>query len=116
MKQTAQQLCTRLLTLIMAGVAGTGAAAAAAATGTGINAQVDTGADVSAPDTAPADGAVDAHISMYMSISGNAQSQNGAAPNTDRAAERMSTHSAEWTPSAGADLADADQATAQRTP
>ena len=118
MKQTAQQLRTKLLTLIMAGAAGAGFAAAATATETGnvINAHIDAVTTVSAPDTAQADGAADAHMSMPGNATSNAQSQSGAAPNTDRVTERMSTHSAEWTPSAGADLADAAQATAQRNP
>jgi hypothetical protein len=94
MKQNAQQVRTKLLTLIMAGVAGAGLAAAAPAaeTGTGIDARVDAGTTVSAPDTAQAGGAADAHMSPSGNANSNAQWQSGATRGEDRAAERMSAH------------------------
>lgn len=102
MKQNAQRVRPKLLTLIMAG-ASFAAAATAAETGTGINTNVD---------------AADAHMNMYISMSGNANSnaqwQSGAARGEDRAAERMHAQRAELRQSAGADLTDVDKATAQR--
>jgi hypothetical protein len=116
MKQNAQQVRHKFLTLIMAGVAGAGfaAAAVAAETGTGINANVDAGATFSAPGTAQAGGAADAHMSTSGNANSNAQWQSGATRGEDRAAERMNTHSTELRQSAGADLADVDKATTQR--
>ena len=113
MKQNAQQVRTKLLTLIMAGVAGAGFAAAATAAGIdgGINANVGTGATVSAPDTTQAGGTADAHMSTSGSANSNAQWQSGATRGADRAAERMNTHGAEMTQSGGADLEAAGTAT-----
>jgi len=115
MKQNAQQVRPKFLTLIMAGVAGAGfAAAAAAETGTGINANVDAGTTFSAPGTAQAGGAAETHMSTSGSANSNAQWQSGATRGEDRAAEHMNTHSTELRQSAGADLADVDKATTQR--
>ena len=106
MKQNTQQLRTKLLTLIMAGVSGAGFAAAATA------AAPDTGANVLAPDTTQADGTADTHMSTSDSASNHIQSQSGTAPST----ERMSTHSAELTPSADADLEAVGKTTTKRKP
>ena len=110
MKQNTQQLRTKLLTLIMAGVAGAGFAAAATAAAT------DTGANVLVPDTIQADGTADTHMSTSGSASSHIQSQSGTAPSTDRVTERMSTHSAELTPSADADLEAVGKTTTKRKP
>lgn len=106
MKQNAQQLRTKLLILIMAGVAGAGFAAAATAAAT------DTGANVLAPDTTQTDGTADTHMSTSGSASSHIQSQSGTAPSTDR----MSTPSAELTPSADVDLEAVGKTTTKRKP
>ncbi|MHB1086009.1 MAG: hypothetical protein ACYCZA_14375 [Thiobacillus sp.] len=100
MKQNTQQVRTKLLTLIMAGVAGAGLAAAATAAGLGggINASVGAGATVSAP-TAQAGGAADAHMSTSGIANSNAQWQSEATRGADRAAERMNANGAEMTQS-----------------
>ena len=116
MKHNAQQVRPKLLTLIMAGVAGAGfaAAAVAAETGAGINANVDAGTTFSAPGTARAGGAAEAHMSTSGSANSNAQWQSGATRGEDRAAERMNTHGTALRQSAGAEPADVDKATTQR--
>lgn len=103
MKRNNQQVRTKLLTLIVASVAGAGFAAAvsAAGIGGGINADVDAGATVStpdtpqAPDTAQAGGAADTHMSTSGKANTNAQWQSGATRGTDRATERMNDNGAE---------------------
>jgi len=95
MKQNAQQVRTKLLTLIMTGVAGFAAAATAAGMGGGINANVGAGATVPAPATAQAGGVADAHMSTSGIASSNAQWQSGATRGADRAAERMNPNGAE---------------------
>ncbi len=95
MKHT-QQVRTKLMTLIVAGVAGAGFAAAASAAGMGggINADVGAEATVSTPDTAQTGGAAYAHMSTSGNANNNAQWQSGATRGTDRAAERMNTNGA----------------------
>jgi len=97
MKQNTQQVRTKLLTLIVASVAGAGfaAAASAAGIGSGSNADVGAGATVSTPDTAQVGGAADAHMSTSGNANNNAQWQSGTTRGTDRAAERMNAHGAE---------------------
>lgn len=97
MKQNTQQVRTKLLTLIVASVAGASFAAAASAAGIsgGINADVGAEATVSTPDTAQAGGAADTHMSTSGNANTNAQWQSGATRGTDRAAERMNANGAE---------------------
>ena len=97
MKQYAQQVRTQLLTLIMAGVAGAGLAttATAAGIGGGANVNAGVGAGVTAPDTAQAGGAADAHMSSSGSANSNAQWQSGATRGSDRAAERTNADGAD---------------------
>ena len=93
MKQYAQQVRTRLLTLIMAGVAGAGFAsvATAAGMGGGIKSDVGTGASVPAREPAQTSGAADAHMGPSGSASSNAT-------------ERMNANDAEMKQSGGTDL------------
>ena len=98
MMQTAQQVRSKLLTLIVAGVAGVAFTNAATAAGVG------GGAQVAAPDSAQAGGSADAHMSSAGSANSNAQWQSGATRGADRAAERMSTNGDDMRQSAGADL------------
>ena len=90
MKQN-QQIRTKLLTVMMAGVTGVGFAAAATAAGVGIgaDANVDAGAQVTAPANAQAGGSADTHMSTTGDANSNAQWQSGALRGADRAAERM---------------------------
>jgi hypothetical protein len=83
MKQHVQQIRIRLLTAIMAGVAGVAAAATAA--GGGISA--DAGARVAALGTPLAGGAADAHLDAY--VSANTRWRDGAAAVESRAVARM---------------------------
>ncbi|MDP1645398.1 MAG: hypothetical protein Q8K35_08400 [Thiobacillus sp.] len=94
MKQNTQQIRTKLLTVIMAGVAGVGFATAATAAGVGVdvNTNVSAGAQVAAPNNAQAGGSADAHMSTSGSANSNAQWQSGATRGADRAAERMGTN------------------------
>jgi hypothetical protein len=96
MKQPTQQVRTKLMTLIMAGMAGAGfsAAATAAGMGGGTSATVGAGATVSAPDTAQAGGAADAHMSTSGIANSNAQWQSEATRGAARAAERMNANGA----------------------
>lgn len=91
MMQHAQQIRTKLFTLIMAAVAGAGfaTAATAAGAGAGVNANVDAAAQVVARDNPQAGGAADARMSPAGSTNSNAQWQSGAAQGADRAAGRM---------------------------
>jgi len=91
MMRNAQQIRTKLLTVIMAGVAGVGLAAAATAAevGGGADANVDAGVQVAAPGNTQAGGTADAHMSTAGSANSNAQWQSGALRGADRAAERM---------------------------
>lgn len=101
MKQNAQQILTRLLTVIMAGVAGIGfatAATAATAAGVGVGAGTNVGAG------AQAGGNADTHMNATASANSNAQWQSGATRDADRAAERMGTNSGGQAQSAAADL------------
>src|SRR5512139_3382806 len=98
MMQTAQQVRSKLLTLIVAGVAGVAFANAATAAGAGGSAQV------AAPGGGQAGGSADAHISPAGSANSNAQWQSGATRGTDHAAERMSTSGDDMRQAAGADL------------
>ena len=94
MKQYVQQARIKLLTLVMAGIAGAGlsVAASAAETGAGINAHVGTGASASMPDTAQAGGSAETHMSTAGSANSNAQWMSGATRGADRAAARMDAH------------------------
>lgn len=80
-----QQIRTRLLTAIMAGVAGIGVAAAATAASGRMSA--DAGARVTALGTPLAGGATDAHLDAY--VSANTRWRDGAAAVGSRAAARM---------------------------
>lgn len=115
MKQNAQQIRTKLLTVIMAGVAGVGfaAAATAAGVGVGINTNVGAGAQVAAPNNAQAGGSADAHMSTAGSANSNAQWQNGATRGADRAAARMDTNVNGLEQSTAAGLESAGKATAK---
>lgn len=97
MKQNTQQVRTKIMTLIVAGVVGAGFAAAtsAAGIGDGIDADIGAATTVPTPDTAQVGGAADAHMSTSGNASNNAQWQSGATRGTDRAAERMNAHGAE---------------------
>lgn len=92
MKQNHQQIRTKLLTVIMAGVTGVGFAAAATAAGAGIgaNANVGAGAQVTAPTNTQAGGSANTHMSTAGNANSNAQWQRGATQGVDRAADRMS--------------------------
>lgn len=100
MKYQAQQLPTKLLTTIMAGVAAIGFATAASAVGggLGVNANVGAGAQVPAPISGHAGGAADAQMSTSGSANTNAQSQDDATRGAERADERMSTTASEKKP------------------
>ncbi|HAN56911.1 MAG TPA: hypothetical protein DCQ77_12340 [Betaproteobacteria bacterium] len=106
MKYQAQQLPTKLLTTIMAGVAAIGFATAASAVGggLGVNANVGAGAQVPAPISGQAGGAADAQMSTSGSANTNAQSQDDATRGTERADERMSTTASESKPVTKAEL------------
>jgi hypothetical protein len=97
---------TKLLTLIMAGVAGLGFAAVATAAkiAGGVNAHVSANHGVTAPVRAEAGGTADAHMSAAGLANSNAQWQSGATRGADRAAERMNMNGAEMQQSAGAEL------------
>lgn len=97
MMQTAQQVGSKLLALIIAGVAGVGfvTAATAAGVGAGVDANVGGGAQVAAPDMDQAGGSADAHMSTSGSTNSNAQWQSGAT----RGAEHMNARDAEMKPS-----------------
>jgi hypothetical protein len=97
MTQQAQQVRTRLLSVIIAGLAGAGfvTAAPAAGLGAGAHANVGAGAQVAAPDDAQAGGSAEAHMSPVGSINSNAQWQGGAVRGSDRAAGRMNPKGAE---------------------
>ncbi|MGE5318737.1 MAG: hypothetical protein ACM3KD_01020 [Hyphomicrobiaceae bacterium] len=97
MKQIAQQVRTKFLTLALAAMAGTGVAAAAnaAGLGAGINADIGAGPHGAMPDTAQAGGKADAHVSPSGSANGDAQWQSGATRGEDRAAKRMNAHGAD---------------------
>ena len=97
MMRNAQQIRSKLLTVILAGVAGVGFATAATAAGVdiGVDANVDAGAQVEAPGNVQAGGPADAHMSPSGSTNTNAQWQSGAARGADRAAERMGTNGTE---------------------
>lgn len=86
-----QQIRIRLLTAIMAGVAGIGVAAAATAAGVGVNAHAGAGARVAALGTPLAGGAADAHLDAY--VSANTRWRDGAAAVGSRAAARMGANS-----------------------
>lgn len=115
MMRNAQQIRSKLLTVIMAGVAGVGFATAATAAGVGVgaNAHVGAGAQVAAPNNAQAGGRADAHMSTAGSANSNAQWQSGATRGADRAAERMGTDSDGLKQSTAAELGAADMAAAQ---
>lgn len=98
MMQTAKQVRTKLLTVIMAGVAGVGFATAATAAGVGAGANANDGAGAQAGGTA------DAHMSPSGSTNSNAQWQSGATRGADRAAARTSMSGDEMQQSAGAEL------------
>lgn len=95
MMQHAQQVRTKLFTLIMAAVAGAGFATAATAAGAGVNANVDADTQVVARDNAQAGGSADARMSPSGNTNSNAQWQSGAAQGADRAAGRMNPKGAE---------------------
>lgn len=112
MKQNAQQIRTKLLTVILAGVAGVGFATAVTAAGVGVGGKADAGAQVAASDKAQAGVYADAHMSTTGSANGNAQGQSGATWGADRAAERMGTNVDGLAQSTAAEL-EASQATAK---
>ena len=89
MMRNAQQIRSKLLTVILAGVAGVGFATAA--TAAGVDANVGAGAQVEAPGNVQAGGPADAHMSPSGSTNTNAQWQSGAT----RGAERMGTSGTE---------------------
>ena len=107
MKQNAQQVRTKFLTLIMAGVAGVGFAAAATAAGVGVGVNANVGAG------AQAGGAADAHMSTSGSANSNAQWQSSATRGADRAAERTSTQGSEMNQSGSAGVDATGTATAK---
>lgn len=89
MKHYAQQVRAKLLTVIMAGMAGIGLASAATAAGVG------TGANATVGSGAPAAGVTaEEHMNASGSANSNAQWQDGATQGADRAAERMNTDGA----------------------
>ena len=99
MKQSVQQVHTKLMSLILSsliitGVAGVGFAAAAMAAG----APAGVGAD------AVAGGATEANMSDAGTANSNAQWQSGATRGADRAAARMHTTGSKMKQSGGADL------------
>jgi hypothetical protein len=97
MKQIAQQVRTKLLTLIMAGVATFGFAHLTMAADSAADAKADVGAAAQTGGTAGT-------MSGAGSANSNAQWQSGATQGADRAAERMSPHGAEMKHSGGAEL------------
>ena len=109
MMRNAQQIRSKLLTVILAGVAGVGFATAV--TAAGVEANVGAGAQVEAPGNVQAGGTADAHMSTSGSANSNAQWHSGATRGADLAAERMNAHGAEMTQSGGADLEAAGTAT-----
>lgn len=111
MKQNSQQIRTKLLTVIMAGVAGVGFATAATAAGVGAN--VGAGTEVTAPDKAQAGGSADAHMSTSGSANTNAQWESGATRGADRAAARMDTNVDALEQTTAAELEAAGKATAK---
>ena len=115
MKQYAQQIRTKLLTVITAGAAGVGVGFATAATSAsvGANANVDAGAQVAAPSNAQASSYVDVHLSTTGSTFRTAQWQSGATGGADRAAERMGTSIDGLEQSTAAGLESAGMATAK---
>ncbi len=115
MMQQAQQLHTKLWSVITAGLAGAGfvTAAMASGMGAGVNPDVGAGAQVAAPDNAGAGGAADAHMSPAGSTNSNAQWQIGTTRGEDRATERMNPKGAEMKQSADAQHEAASKATPQ---
>jgi hypothetical protein len=108
MKQYAQQVRSKLLTLIMTAVVGFGLATAATAAGVRANANVDAGAE--------AGGSTDAHMSTSGSTNSNAQWQSEASQGADRAAARTSPYGAEMKQSGEASLDAGRNAAARRKP
>ena len=113
MMRNAQQIRSKLLTVILAGVAGVGFATAA--TAAGVDANVGAGAQVEAPGNVQAGGTADAHMSPSGSTNTNAQWQNGAARGADRAAERMGTSGTELKPSTELEVTGKTTAKAKRS-
>jgi hypothetical protein len=97
MKHYAQQVRARLLTVIMAGVAGIGLASAATAAGVsaGANASVGSGAQAAGVTA-------EEHMSTSGSANSNAQWQDGATQGADRATDRTGTYGADMKQSGGA--------------
>ena len=102
MKQNAQ-VRTKLLTAIMAGVAGIGFVTAATAVGLD-HTPVGAGAEVAAPINSQAGGRAEANMDPTGSASSNAQWQSGATRGADSAAERASTTVEELEQSTAAEL------------
>lgn len=98
MTQIAQQVRTRLLTLIMAGVATLGFAHVTQAAGSAAGANANVGAD------AQTGAAASAHMNGSGSANSNAQWQSGATQGADRATARMSPHGVEMMHSGAADV------------
>lgn len=113
MMRNAQQIRTKVLTVIMAGMAGVGFATAATAAGVGANVNVGADAQVAAPNNAQAGGSADAHMSTAGSANSNAQWQSGATRGADRAAERTGTNSDGLEQSTAAELGAAGMAAAK---
>lgn len=111
MMQTAQQVGSKLLALIIAGVASVGFVTAATAAGVGadVDAKVGGGSQIAAPDTDQARGSADAHMSPSGSTHSNAPWQSGAT----RDAARMNDHDAEMKQSDGTALEAIGTATAK---
>lgn len=107
MKTNAQPIRSRLVTVIMAGVAGASFAAAAAAAGVGVDAR----AKAATPGYVQAGGAADAHMSAYGSAHANAQWKSGATRGADRAAAGAGIDALE--PSTTAEFEVAGKAAAQ---
>jgi hypothetical protein len=109
MKQNAQQVLAKRLTLIMAGVASAcfAAAATAAETDTGTHANINAGTHVSAPDTTQTDSTADTIKNPPGSDRSNARSQSGASPST----ESMRTDNDESKLLSGADMKAVGKAT-----
>lgn len=97
MKQKAQQVLAKTLTLIIAGVASASfaAAATAAETGAGITPNVDAGSSTPPPDAARPDGTADTSMRTPGS---DDQLKNGAAPGTGHATKARKTRSSKMKP------------------
>ncbi|MDP2029850.1 MAG: hypothetical protein Q8K12_09470 [Thiobacillus sp.] len=105
MLQKTQQINTRILTVIMAGVTSIGFATAALAVGEGLGGNANIGIDAKIGRSA------DAHLSPSGSTHSNVPLQGGAIQSEKTAAEHMSTKADEVKPSTDAELKAAGKAT-----